>query len=101
MNFFELNKASAKTSNAAPRDCSSGSAAIFCSNSAKLVRPENKCRWTKKVAFGWRAVAMRKGYQFFLRRKASREPGTPPPACGHLLPIRCGEGFFLWDDSPA
>jgi len=22
----------------------------------------------------------------------------PHPACGHLLPVRCGEGNILWDD---
>jgi hypothetical protein len=32
--------------------------------SSRQVRPANKCRWTKKIAFGWRAVAMRKEYQF-------------------------------------
>jgi hypothetical protein len=25
--------------------------------------------------------------------------GSPHPACGHLLPIRCGEGIILWDVS--
>jgi hypothetical protein len=24
--------------------------------------------------------------------------GSPHPASGHLLPIRCGEGIILWDD---
>jgi hypothetical protein len=28
---------------------------------------------------------------------AGRLPGTPHPAFGHLLPIRCGEGIILWD----
>jgi len=26
---------------------------------------------------------------------------SPHPACGHLLPIRCGEGIILWDVFPA
>ena len=29
-----------------------------------------------------------------------RESGTPHPASGHLLPIRCGEGIHLLDMKP-